>query len=894
MRIHLKHARPAVLSIALATSCISLGAVARADQTIPVDGTGTGRTFDGMGAVSGGGATSVLLRDYVEPQRSQILDYLFKPNFGAAMSELYIEVGGDGNATQGSELSHMHTATDENYFRGYEWWLMEQARARNPAIYLDATPWSGPSWLGTNNNLFTQSTATYMAKWLNGAKTYHNLDVNYVGCRNEKGTSETYADLLRTTLNSNGLTTVGIHAFDNPGGSANWTWATDLLTNTTLNAAVYAIGQHTTEGSPPPANVIAIGKPIWDTEEHVYEQGFQCEIDIVKAFNFNYVNSKITKTIFWYLITSYYSNENFYNQTVGIASSPWSGSYTISPALWGYAHVGQFTQTGWKFLDGASGNFTGGGSYVTLMAPTGGDFSVIAQTEGATATQNITFNVTGGLATGPISVWTSNATAQFQQQTSVTQTNGSFTVSMAPNTVYSLTTTTGQKKGSYTSPATAGFPLPYYETYDHYNSDFTTSGYRPYYHADICGGFELYQRPDGTGQCLRQVVNPAANAWGVEWNPYTIVGDPTWTDYQVSADVSLEDATGWASVMGRVNSTGDGYWATPSGYYMTLTQGGAWTFNTVALAGTTSSVKQLSTGQATLAAGSWHNLQIVFSGTSIKGLVDKTQVFSITDSTFKNGSVGLATLANHNAMFDNLIVNTVGGATPSPTIFAQDAQNPSDGGAPSDAGGSSSGSTSSSGAGSTSSSGAGSTSSSGAGSTSSSGAGSTSSSGAGSASGGAGSSGSGAGSTSSSGTGSTSSGAKSGSSGAAGSSGSTASSSGTAAGSSGSTASSSGTAAGSSGSTASSSGTAAGSSGSTASSSGPGTADAGAAAGANSSSGCSCRTAGGTRSGNGLSGLLVAGLLLAGRKRLPKKDRRTQSIAPPRGNDAHHGHPGGD
>ncbi len=168
-------------------------AVAHADQTIAVDGTGTGRTFDGMGAVSGGGATSVLLRDYVEPQRSQILDYLFKPNFGAAMSELYVEIGGDGNATQGSELSHMHTATDENYFRGYEWWLMEQARARNPAIYLDATPWSGPSWVGTNNNLFTQTMATYVAKWLNGAKTYHNLDVNYVGCRNEKGTGESYA-----------------------------------------------------------------------------------------------------------------------------------------------------------------------------------------------------------------------------------------------------------------------------------------------------------------------------------------------------------------------------------------------------------------------------------------------------------------------------------------------------------------------------------------------------------------------------------------------------------------------------------------------------------------------------------------------------------------------------
>jgi hypothetical protein len=43
-----------------------------------------GRTFDGVGAISGGGGNSRLLIDYPEPQRSQILDYLFKPGYGAA------------------------------------------------------------------------------------------------------------------------------------------------------------------------------------------------------------------------------------------------------------------------------------------------------------------------------------------------------------------------------------------------------------------------------------------------------------------------------------------------------------------------------------------------------------------------------------------------------------------------------------------------------------------------------------------------------------------------------------------------------------------------------------------------------------------------------------------
>ncbi|GLD56413.1 galactocerebrosidase [Lates japonicus] len=57
------------------------------------DKTGLGRVFDGIGGLSGGGATSRLLVSYAEPYRSQILDYLFKPNFGASLHILKVEIG---------------------------------------------------------------------------------------------------------------------------------------------------------------------------------------------------------------------------------------------------------------------------------------------------------------------------------------------------------------------------------------------------------------------------------------------------------------------------------------------------------------------------------------------------------------------------------------------------------------------------------------------------------------------------------------------------------------------------------------------------------------------------------------------------------------------------------
>src|SRR5437763_13794738 len=94
---------------------------------------GSGQVFQGIGAESSGG-TSRLLYDYPEPQRSQVLDYLFLPNYGASLQQLKVEIGGDANSSNGSEASHRHTRDALNLDRGYEWWLMREAKPRNPSI----------------------------------------------------------------------------------------------------------------------------------------------------------------------------------------------------------------------------------------------------------------------------------------------------------------------------------------------------------------------------------------------------------------------------------------------------------------------------------------------------------------------------------------------------------------------------------------------------------------------------------------------------------------------------------------------------------------------------------------------------------------------------------------
>ena len=93
-------------------SYVAVGGAAAATP-VPIDFSQLGQTFDGIGALSGGGGTSRLLYDYPEPQRTEVLDALFTPSAGGALQILKVELG---QSTEATEASHLHIlrATDEN------------------------------------------------------------------------------------------------------------------------------------------------------------------------------------------------------------------------------------------------------------------------------------------------------------------------------------------------------------------------------------------------------------------------------------------------------------------------------------------------------------------------------------------------------------------------------------------------------------------------------------------------------------------------------------------------------------------------------------------------------------------------------------------------------------
>ena len=231
--VRLRGLRHAVVlaTVALLGSAFCLAAVpltqAAAATAITVNGTSAGRTFDGIGAISGGGGNSRLLTDYPAAEQTQILDYLFKPGYGADLQILKVEIGGDTNSTDGSESSIEHASGSINCSAGYNWWLMEQAKALNPDIKLYGLAWGAPGWIG-GGNFWSTDMVNYLVSWLNCAKS-HGLTINYLGGWNERGYNISWYEQLRSTLNADGYSGVQI-----VGADSDWSIASDIASNPTL------------------------------------------------------------------------------------------------------------------------------------------------------------------------------------------------------------------------------------------------------------------------------------------------------------------------------------------------------------------------------------------------------------------------------------------------------------------------------------------------------------------------------------------------------------------------------------------------------------------------------------------------------------------------------------
>lgn len=632
-------------------------------STIAIDASSPGRIFDGVGAISGGGGNSRLLIDYPEPTRSQILDYLFKPNYGASLQIFKVEIGADMDSTDGAESSHMHTATDENYNRGYEWWLMEEAKKRNPNIKLVALAWGAPHWVG-NGNYWSQDMIGYIVKWLKHAQSDHHLTIDYLGGRNEKGYNVQWYKDLRAGLRANGLGSIKVIASDDWERNKLWNIATEMTKDPAVNDAIDIVGVHGPGwGGYPTTDALALNKPLWDSEGHFDEKLPYNEM--ARNINRNYAAGKVTATVFWPIVSAMYDNLPYDNIGLIKCNQPWSGHYVVTASVWAMAHTTQFTHPGWQYLDSASGFFAGDatgkqGSYVALKSPDGRDFSLVIETVEATAPQTGRFTVSG-FPKKKLHLWTTDLTSSdpaqwFVKQTDIDATAGNFSLDLQPGRVYTVTTTAGQTKGAAIPPPSAPFNLPYADNFDSY-----PTGHLAKYFSDMYGAFETEKCDGGrAGVCLSQLVPQEPIAWKkTAGRPFTILGSLDWTNYSVSTDVLFEQP-GSVDLIGRL--TGMSGPDVPNSYVLRISDTGAWSL--IRTATKQADVNLASGSVDPLGTQRWHRLTLAFSGSQIAPSIDDKPLPPITDATYANGMVGLGTLNYALAQFDNLRITPIAASTP--------------------------------------------------------------------------------------------------------------------------------------------------------------------------------------------------------------------------------------
>ena len=663
------------LGVALTVAWCVAGApappAAAATTTIAVNGTQGGRTFDGIGAISGGGGNTRLLTDYPATQQQQILDYLFKPGYGADLQILKAEIGGDTNSTDGSESSIEHASGSINCGAGYEWWLMEQAKARNPNIKLYGLAWGAPGWIGST--FWSTNTINYIVAWLNCAAS-HGLTINYLGGWNERGYNISWYEQLRSTLNADGYSAVQI-----VGADSDWTIANDLVSNPTFASAVQIVGAHypcgylSSESScPSTANAVATGKQLWASENG--SQDFNSGAAAMARADQPGLPRRA---------------DDRDDQLAGRGRDlprpavqhrrPDRGQ----PALVRRVHRRQAT-VGHR-ADHAVHRAGLDLHQLGQRLPAG--HSRRRQLRHAQVAQRVRLELDHRdhgrhrradrhLQHLRRPLHRDRACLEHERELGQLVELVRALLRHHPERRQLLADRPARVRvladhhhragqGHRGQPGPGTLALPYSDSFD---SD--TAGQQPRYLAQQQGAFEVEPCAGGrSGQCLQQQAAVKPIEWAGDANPYTIGGNLSWANYTVAADVLIQQA-GAVQLLGRVSTQKGFSPADIDAYYFQVANTGAWSIFRNNTSGT---ITTLASGTvAALGTGTWHHLALSLNGHTISGAIDGTTVGTVSDSTFTDGMAGLGVNGYQTDQFDNLAVTALGSATPTGPIIAGD------------------------------------------------------------------------------------------------------------------------------------------------------------------------------------------------------------------------------
>lgn len=691
---------------------IPLASVNTSYKAVSVDGntvnTDENTVWRGLGVVTGNNS-SRLLMDYKTQNPDaywEIMNLLFKPDYGAGLSHVKIEFGTDVNSSSGTEPSIMRSADEKaDVTRGAGFMFAADALSINPDITVDFLRWGEPKWV---TDAFSESReAGFEAryKWyksaIDGAFDTYGMKFTHIsadGNAPDKIDTEWiiyFADRLENETDERyDYGTIKIVASDEVGS---WNIAEEMMKNEELRNAVDVLGEHYNTWASENAKILnkTYGKELWYSEgiapaiiSHLGVtsngsgiNGTNGALDVCNRVINGYYNGKMTMYEYQPAVAAYYSGAKFFPKSLINAQDPWSGYYEADSGIWTSAHFTHFIENGWRFIDSAC---YGDGkenhaisdttnNYMTVTDTETGDYSIIICND-SEEQRNYTFTLENmKLADAPFTVWETRGPDEGQAfdenyfrnigKYLPVETDGKYAYSIEVKP-YSIVTVTTLDKTADTSVYNCKYediPLDinYSDDFEYADDFLSARGNAPLYTTDQGGAFEVAE-VDG-GKVLMQMINSENKP--TDWrlrgtpNPITSLGDDRWANYsaEISFKLDSDKKDNYVSFGVRYLTAELDAWSAENGYSLKVYPSGYF---------------ELRKNTETVANGdidgfdnsAWHTVKITAVGNHISAELDGSEI-AVFDDEWGYAHSGRISIGSglYNNIFDNLKVSPAEG-----------------------------------------------------------------------------------------------------------------------------------------------------------------------------------------------------------------------------------------
>lgn len=664
--------------------------------------------FRGLGAVTGNNS-SRLLMDYKAKSPDsywEIMELLFRPDYGAGLTHVKIELGADINSSSGTEPCVKRDLEEPaDVTRGAGFMFAADAKKINPEITVDFLRWGEPAWVSKAFSDGIESGFDARYRWyketIDAAYDEFGLKIDYVSAdSNETGKADAqwiiyFSHRLKEEKNTRyDYSAIKIVASDEVGTR---NIAAQMMENSSLREAIDVIGLHYTTYGDENTEILnsKYGKEIWYSEGispcNISSLSINCDgsgicginsvIDVTNRIINSYCHGSMVMYEYQPAVSSYYTGSNYTPKYLISAEQPWSGFFEIGSGLWGAAHITRFVKKGWKFIK--SGCFGDGKenhhitetteNHIALMSESG-DYTLILTNDSDkpryydVCVRNIEkwdeelhcIETRGPEAGGRFdSSW-------FRVIDKIIPANNKtgcfYRLEVKPFSIMTCTTlgvesVNGTESVRARDNCPSHLELTYSDSFN-YSSEFTRlRGGAPLYTTDQGGAFEI--RKCGNENILEQIITE--DIIPTDWRfrgtptPATNLGDDSWSNYTVRVEAEFDgfDPENYVGVGLRYNSAVTCDYSAECGYQLRIFPDGKWQlryFDNVVAEGKDGCVNQ----------SGWNSMRITAKKNRIKCVVNRQILCEYITSPpmILSGRVSLYS-AYYNNRFRNLSITPV-------------------------------------------------------------------------------------------------------------------------------------------------------------------------------------------------------------------------------------------